>query len=65
MDFSRVMEEGDFRFRAMEVLWRVRKSEVGEGVWVELGIARSIRRTDAPESARSIPAKGPICSCVS
>lgn len=66
-DFRRVMEEGDFRFRDMDVLWRVKKSEVGkgrgaEGLWVELGIARSIRRTEAPESASSIPAKGPSWS---
>jgi hypothetical protein len=52
----------DFRFAAIEVLWRVRGSVGGGGGLLEcvaLGIARSIRRTEAPLSARSRPAKGP------
>ena len=49
----------------MEDLWRVRRSlvgggrELGEGEWVRLGIARSMRSTEAPLSARRSPAKGP------
>lgn len=41
----------DLRSTAIEDLCRVRRSAVGGGiedVWVRLGIARSIRRTDAP-----------------
>jgi hypothetical protein len=50
----------------MEDLCRVRKSGVGGGIeveWVRSGIARSIRRTDAPLSASSRPAKGPGLYC--
>jgi len=49
--------EGDFKSTAMEDLWRVSRSVVGGGSGaVE---ARSIRRTEAPLSARRRPAKGP------
>lgn len=60
--------DGDFRSTAMEDLCRVRRSPVGGGrldalgVCVKFGIERSIRRTEAPLSARRRPAKGPrIC----
>jgi hypothetical protein len=54
----------------MEDLCRVRKSLVGGGSLldddecVKFGIARSMRRTEAPLSARRSPAKGPE-GCVS
>lgn len=48
------MPAGDFRSMAMEVLWRVRASAVGEVP------GRSMRRTWAPASARRRPAKGPV-----
>lgn len=58
---------GDFRSTAMEDLCRVRRSLVGGGGleegdcgWVWFGMARSIRRTEAPLSARRRPAKGPV-----
>ena len=47
----------DFRSTAMEDLWRVRRSLVGGGFGDV--VARSIRRTVAPLSARRRPAKGP------
>lgn len=64
-DFMSAIPEGDFRSTAMEDLCRVRRSFVGGGgfegacVWVTLGIARSIRKTEAPLSASRRPAKGP------
>jgi hypothetical protein len=55
------MPEGDFRSTAIEALCRVSRSAVGGG----LGEAeeRSIRRTEAPLSARRRPAKGPGGGC--
>lgn len=50
--------EGDLRSMGMEALCRVKRSGVGRGAEVP-GVARSMRRTEAPASARSIPAKGP------
>ena len=50
--------EGDFRSTAMEALCRVKRSLVGGGLGE--GEARSMRRTEAPLSARRRPAKGPI-----
>lgn len=47
---------------AMEALCRVRRSEVGGGgveVWAP-GTARSIRKTEAPQSASKRPANGPV-----
>jgi hypothetical protein len=46
---------------AIEDLWRVSRSEVGGGgllVWAP-GMARSMRRTEAPQSASRRPANGP------
>jgi len=51
------MPEGDFRSTATDALCRVRRSVVGGGFGEEL--ARSMRRTEAPLSARRRPAKGP------
>lgn len=50
----------------IEDLWRVSRSEVGGGglgVWAP-GMARSMRRTEAPQSASSRPANGPVNSPV-
>ena len=64
-DFINAIPEADFKSTATEDLWRVMRSFVGGGgfdgvfVWVTLGIARSIRRTDAPLSASRRPANGP------
>lgn len=61
----KAVPEGDFRSTAMEDLCRVRRSFVGGGSleaeveWVKFGIERSIRRTEAPLSARRSPANGP------
>lgn len=60
--FTKAIPEGDLRSTAMEDLWRVKRSAVWGGRFDEcvlFGIARSIRKTDAPLSARSRPAKGP------
>ena len=62
-DLIRARPAGDFRFMAMELLRRVSWSLVGGGgvvwsLWAE-GWARSMRRTEAPKSARRRPAKGP------
>ena len=68
-DLSRARPAGDLRFRAMELLRRVSWSFVGGGggVWALLlwaeGWARSMRRTEAPKSARRRPAKGPGRVC--
>ena len=57
---------GDFRSTAMDDLCLVRRSFVGGGrseelvEWVRSGTARSIRRTEAPLSARRRPANGPV-----
>lgn len=54
----------DFTSTAMDDLRRVSRSAVAEGgssagwEWVRYGTARSIRRTEAPLSARRRPAKG-------
>lgn len=57
---TRASPDGDFRSTAIEDLCRVRRSLVGGGDECErLGFARSMRRTEAPLSARSKPAKGP------
>lgn len=48
---------GDFKSTAMEDLCRVSRSPVGGGVLP--GTARSMRKTLAPASERSRPAKGP------
>lgn len=52
------MPAGDFRSTAIEDLCRVRRSLVGGGFG--LVVLRSIRRTEAPLSARRRPAKGPV-----
>ena len=52
---------------AMDDLCRVRRSDVGGGgllVWAP-GTARSIRRTEAPQSASKRPANGPVSCFVS
>jgi hypothetical protein len=49
---------GDFRSTAMEALLRVSRSEVGAGFGEE--VVRSMRRTEAPLSARRRPANGPV-----
>lgn len=54
----KTMPEGDFRSTATEALCRVRRSAVGGGALP--AEARSMRRTEAPLSARRRPAKGPI-----
>ena len=48
---------GDFRSTATEALCRVRRSPVGGGALP--GEARSMRRTEAPLSAKRRPANGP------
>ena len=69
-DFTKEMPEVDFRSTAMEDLCRVRRSPVTGGSLLEFecvmfGIALSRRRTEAPLSASSRPAKGPgTVSCV-
>jgi hypothetical protein len=69
-DFTKLTPAPDLRSAAMEDLCRVRKSLVGGGSLldddecVKFGIARSMRRTEAPLSARRSPAKGPE-GCVS
>jgi hypothetical protein len=59
----KLIPEAAFRSTAMDDLCRVRKSPVGGGLveleWERPGIARSIRITEAPLSARRSPAKGP------
>ena len=67
----RAIPEADLRSTAIEDLCRVRRSLVGGGSseedeCVRLVIARSIRRTEAPLSARRRPAKGPMeeLSCI-
>ena len=63
-DFMKFTPLADFMSTAIEVLWRVRRSGVGAGgssaacEWVRLGIARSMRSTAAPLSAKRSPAKG-------
>jgi hypothetical protein len=54
----KAIPEGDFRSTVMEALCRVSRSEVGAGFGE--GEARSMRRTEAPLSARRRPAKGPV-----
>jgi hypothetical protein len=54
----KAIPEGDFRSTATEALCRVRRSAVGGGALP--AEARSMRRTEAPLSARRRPAKGPI-----
>ena len=60
------MPLGDLRFTAIEDLCLVRRSFIGGGgfeasvEWVRFGTARSIRRTEAPLSARRRPANGPV-----
>ena len=64
-DFTKAMPAADFRSTAMDDFHLVKRSEVGGGrfagdwEWVLPGIARSIRKTEAPLSARRRPAKGP------
>lgn len=60
----KVIPDGALRSTAIEDLCRVRRSVVGGGsseddVCERLGIARSMRRTEAPLSASRRPAKGP------
>jgi hypothetical protein len=67
-DLIRARPAGDLRFMAMELLRRVSWSLVGGGGFVALslwaeGWARSMRRTEAPKSARRRPAKGPGSGC--
>jgi hypothetical protein len=62
-DFINEIPAGDFKSTAMEALWRVRRSLVGGGL--EEVVARSIRRTEAPLSARRRPAKGPTLDWIS
>ena len=57
-DFMKDMPEGDFKSTPIEALWRVRRSEVGVGFGE--GEARSMRKTEAPLSARRRPANGPV-----
>ena len=55
------MPAADLMSTAIDVLWRVRRSEVGGGgvlVWAP-STARSTRRTEAPQSASRRPANGP------
>lgn len=51
------MPEGDFKSTAIEALCRVSRSDVGAGLGE--AVARSMRRTEAPLSARRRPANGP------
>jgi hypothetical protein len=64
-DLRRAIPEEDLRSTAIDDLCRVRRSLVGGGRLKDeecerLGTARSIRRTEAPLSARRRPAKGPV-----
>lgn len=56
------MPAADLMSTAMEDLCRVRRSEVGAGGMGEWapGTARSMRRTEAPQSASKRPANGPV-----
>jgi hypothetical protein len=61
------MPDGLLMSMVIEDLCRVKRSEVGGGgveVW-DPGTARSMRRTEAPQSASSRPANGPVSCCVS
>jgi hypothetical protein len=65
-DLTNSTPEGDLRSTAIDALCLVRRSEVGGGSLAELkqcvrfGMERSIRKTEAPLSARSRPANGPL-----
>jgi hypothetical protein len=63
-DLIKATPDEALRSTAIEDLCRVRRSVVGGGSLEDddcerLGIARSMRRTEAPLSARRRPAKGP------
>ena len=57
----------DLMSTAIEDLWRVRRSEVGGGGLLVCApsTARSMRRTEAPQSASRRPANGPSYHLVS
>lgn len=61
-DLIRSIPAVDLRSTEMELLCLVNRSEVGGGdeAVSAFGLARSTRRTEAPKSASSRPANGPV-----